>query len=225
MWSVLSCRRFPPKKELPMQHNAADIRRLIAVAQNTSCAEDREDALKVLWDMCGAPLVGSMAKKSYMVDSDFGYRGYSPAERRRNMMGDAYVVFYDCVMSFDTKMGVPFAAYAAQKGNWRVADEKRENSRRSKVEVVTDLPPESETAYKPEFVNDIYDTDTVRAIRMTLEQDAKLCRYFNTCMELCDADLDYSDAEVARRMGCTRANVGLYRKAFVKKVKNCRLFA
>lgn len=206
-----------------MQHNTVDICRLISVAQKTSCARFRASVMKVLWDICGAPLVGSMAKTSYELDSDFSYRGCSPAERQRKMMGEAYFVFCDCVMTFDAEMGVPFAAYVAQKGNWHVADEKRENSRRSKVEVITDVPAESGAVCKPEFVKDIYHKDKAQAIRMALVQEAKLGRYFDVCLKLCESDQDYSDAEIARRMGCTRANVGVYRKAFVKKIKDLGL--
>ena len=216
-----------------MQQSAAAIRRLIAVAQKTPCAEVRAEAMKVLWDWCGAPLVGSMAKTSYELDSDFSYRGYSPAERQRNMMGNAFFVFYNCVMTFDEGMGVPFAAYAAQKGNWRVADEKRVNSKRAKYEVITDfskLDAESKlvrraTVSKEDFEKEIMDKDMVRSIRKSLGQDARLGKYFDACQELCEDDLEYSDAEVARRMGCTRANVGLCRKALAKKVKDSGLFA
>ena len=209
-----------------MQHNAADIRRLIAVAQKTSSAEVRADAMSVLWDMCGAPLVGSMAKKSYEVDSDFSYRGCTPVERQRKMMGAAFFVFYNCVMTFDEGMGVPFAAYAAQKGNWHVADEKRANSKRAKYEVATDVLPEVEADNTTaENVNGIFAKDTVKAIRRTLGQGSRLGRYFDACLELCEDDQEYSDAEIARRMGCTRANVGLCRKEFVKTVKDSGLYA
>jgi len=222
-----------------MQYNAslANTNRLVAVAQTAANADDRSHALHELWKIHGDRLVGVMAKKSYQLDSDFGYRGCSFEERRRNLMGDAYIVFYKAVMEFDFGEGVPFAAFIAQKGNWRVADEKRENSRHGEWEKSVDFTVESISAgdtldekgnvhalrkvlaFSAGFDEKICQRDAVLGIYHATEQYPRLHRYFGVCLELLDEDADYSDAEIARRMGCTRANVGVYKKALIRMMK------
>jgi len=206
-----------------MQHNntAAHTNRLIAVAKEAVNAVDRDRAMYELWEIHGDRLVGSMAKTSYKIDSDFGYRGYTPQERRDNQAGNAYFVFHEAVMEFDASKRVPFAAYIAQKGNWRVADEKRENARHSMHEECVDFSQENgeiaDTSAMP-FDEEILWKDSVRSIYRATEQDSRLHRYFGTCMELLDDGSDYSDAEIARRMGCTRANVGVYKKKLIRLI-------
>ena len=127
--------------------------------------------------------------------------------------------------------GVPFAAYIAQRGNWCIKGEKRENAIRGKYEKSVDFSLEclssseepgedsdlrllrKATACKPDFVEDIHNNERIQKIYQAAEQSPKLQRYFGTCIELTKGGYEYSDAEVARRLGCTRANVGLYKKA------------
>ena len=221
-----------------MQHNNhAETIRLIAVAQTAARAEEREQAVFDLWKIHGDRLTGIMAKTSYRISSDFSYNGYSPKERQQSLAGDAFMVLHSAVMTFDLDAGVPFAAYIAQKGNWHILDEKRRNAIRNKYERPVDFSLESlssseepledsdlrllrkATTCKPDFVEDIHKENRIRKICKATEQTPKLHKYFGTCMELAEDGYEYSDAEVARRMGCSRANVGLYRKALNRLIK------
>ncbi len=215
-----------------MQHNNhAETDRLIAVAQTATRAEERKQAVLDLWKIHGDRLTGIMAKTSYRISSDFSYNGYSPKERQQSLAGDAFMVLHSAVMTFDLDAGVPFAAYIAQKGNWHILDEKRRNAIRNKYERSVDFNLEclsssedsgedsdlrvlrKATTYRPDFVEAICKDDHIRKIYQATEQNPKLHKYFKTCMELVEDGHEYSDAEVARRMGCSRANVGLYKKA------------
>ena len=215
-----------------MQHNNhVETDRLIAVAQTAVRAEERDQAMFDLWKIHGDRLTGTMAKTSYRIGSDFSYNGYSPKERQRNLAGDAFMVLHGAVMDFDLDAGVPFAAYIAKKGNWHVQGEKRSNSIRAKYERPVDFSLEilssseepgedrdlrllrKATACRPDFVENIHNDDRIRKIYQATEQNPKLHKYFVTCVELVKDGYEYSDAEVARRMGCSRANVGLYKKA------------
>ena len=204
-----------------MQQNAqtANTNRLVAVVQNSANAEVRARALQELWEIHGARLVGIMAKKSYWIDSDFSLRGCTLGERRGDQSGKAYIVFHNAVMSFDLGAGVPFGAYIAQKGNWCVEDEKRENSRRGNYEEVVDFSTED---YASEEVGPD-DAEpwklAIRRIYQATEQNPRLHRYVGIWMDLLREEREYSDAEVARRMGCTRANVGLYKKAVIRMMQ------
>lgn len=222
-----------------MQYNAspANTNRLIAIAQTAANADDRNPALHELWRIHGNRLVCVMAKKSCQIDSDFGYRGCSFKERQDNLMGDAYLVFCEAVMSFDSSKGVPFAAYVAQKGNWHIADEKRENSKRGGMEKCVDFTVENLSACDESdnaadlaiirkalkcnagFDDEIYWKKMLFCIYQATEQNFRLHKYFGFCLELLSEDADYSDAEIARRMGCTRANVGVYKKALIRMMK------
>ena len=222
-----------------MQYNnqTAETIRLIAVAQTTTDAEKRNHAMHELWEIHGERLVGIMAKKSYQIDSDFGYRGCSFKERQNNLMGEAYLVLHDAAMTFDLGKGVPFAAYIAQKGNWHVADEKRENSKHGEWEKCVDFAAESisvgdslgekkdiqmfrkAAACSADFDEEIYLKNAMHCIYRATEQNSRLHKYFGVCLELLERGFDYSDAEIARRLGCTRANVGVYKKALIRMMK------
>ena len=221
---------------------ALSTNRLIAVAQTAANADDREQAMLDLWEIHGARLVGIMAKTSYRLDSDFSYRGCTLKERQANLAGDAFFVFHKVVLEFDLDAGVPFEAYIAMKGNWCVSTEKRENSKRGKREICYDFDriptngrtPEEEDdaktirralARKGGFEKACIDRDSIDAIYHATESVPKLHRYVGVCRELSREDYDYSDAEVARRMGCTRANVGLYKKELVRMMEEDRRLA
>jgi hypothetical protein len=223
-----------------MQHNnTTRTNRLIAVAQKAVNANDRDQALYELWDIYGKLLAGTMAKKAYQIDSDFDDRGDKAADRRRKQGGNAYIVFHEAVMSFDPSKGVPFAAYVVQKGNWRVEDDKRENSRRCKYQKSVDFslegkassmdPCESEDLRTLREARDYADTrsfdeemdwkEAFHKIDHATERDPRLHKYIEVCRELRNEDCDYSDAEVGRRMGCSRANVGVYKKKLIRLVR------
>lgn len=220
-----------------MQHNNAETNRLIAAAQTANCAEEREQAVFDLWQIHGDRLAGIMAKTSYHISSDFSCKGCSPKERQRNLAGDAFTVLHNAVMSFDPDEGVPFAAYIAQRGNWRVMAEKRDNSIRAKYEKLVDFSLENHSSSEepgensdlkllrqattcgPDFEEETQKKDRIHKIYQATEQNPKLQRYFVTSRELVNEGYEYSDAEVARRLGCTRANVGLYKKALNRLVR------
>jgi len=221
-----------------MQHNnPANTNRLIAVAQTTACPDEREQAVLALWQIHGDRLTGIMAKTSYRISSDFSCNGYSSQERQRNLAGNAFMVFQSAVMAFDSKAGVPFAAYIAQKGNWHIMDEKRSNSIRSKYERSVDFsmegvaagsnPDEARNlallreaiACEPDFEDEIDSSERLAAIYKLTEVDLKLRRYFVVSLQLVNEGIEYSDAEVARRLGCSRANVGLYKKKLLRLIR------
>jgi hypothetical protein len=151
------------------------------------------------------------------------------------------MVLYSAVMAFDLDAGVPFAAYIAQKGNWHVMDEKRSNAIRGKYEKPVDFSLEclssseepgedsdlrllrKATACGPDFVDEIQKEDYIHKIYQATEQTPKLHRYFGTCLALIEDGYEYSDAEVARRMGCSRANVGLYKKSLNRLIRESGL--
>ena len=227
-----------------MQHNthAANTNRLVAIAQTASNADDREQAMLDLWAIHGARLVGIMAKTSYRIDSDFSLRGSTLGDRQANLAGDAFFLFHKVFLEFDLYAGVPFEAYIAKKGNWHVADEKRENSKRGKREICYDFDRVPSNGRTPEEDDDVksirkalackggfekacIDKDSIDAIYRATESVPKLHRYVGVCRELSREDYDYSDAEVARRMGCTRANVGHYKKELVRMMQEDSRFA
>ena len=221
-----------------MQHKtpALSTDRLIVAAQTAASEDEREMAMHELWNIHGARLIGIMAKMSYVLDSDFSYRGSSLKERRDYLAGDAYIVFHKVVQDFDLGMGTPFGAYIAQKGNWRVADEKRGNSKHGKREKCYDLnklplhgkDPEEEDDLKAlrkamacngGFDEECLWRDFLHALYQATEKYPKLHRYLGVCLEMLDEGFDYSDAEVARRMKRTRACIGQYKKELVHMVK------
>jgi len=223
--------------------NTAAINNLIVVAQTAANEAIRDNAINKLWDICGDSIVGIMAGKSYQMDSDFSLRGSSPKERQENLLGDAYFVFYNAVATFNPDLGVPFIAYTTQKSSWFLATEKRNNAKRTNREKCIDFSLEcgrssesnSETARivtilknlasSDSFESDCDWEDAVELVYRTIGHNNKLCEYFTASLDLCKEGEDYSDAEIARHMGCTRANVGLYRRALIRTMKENGLLA
>jgi Tfp pilus assembly protein PilV len=124
-----------------MQHNttkatASQINNLIAIAQATPSEYAHDKAMYTLWDIFGDYVMALVAKNSFLTSSDFSLNGCSPKERKANLAGDAYMVFCKAVQDFDPSMNVPFEAFFANKIRWHVADEKRKNAKRDKVEKV-----------------------------------------------------------------------------------------
>ena len=91
------------------------INNLIMAAQTATNEVDRDKAINELWELCGDSIIGIMAGKSYQMDSDFSLRGSSPKDRKDNLLGDAYFIFYNAVATFNLDLGVPFIAYTTQK--------------------------------------------------------------------------------------------------------------
>ena len=219
------------------------INNLITVAQTAANEDVRNKAIHELWDICGDRIAGIMAGKSYKMDSDFSLNSYSPKERQDNLLGDVYFLFYNAVTTFNPNLGVPFIAYTTQKSSWFLATEKRKNSKRSHREESVDFSLECSlnTENTPEttrmmeilkgishedhFESDGYWKDAAQLVRRTIKQNSKLSKFFTVSMELCKEGEDYSDAEVARCMGCTRACVGQYRKALIRMMEENGLLA
>ena len=220
---------------LNISNNA--INNLITVAQTAVNEDVRNKAIHELWDICGDRIAGIMAGKSYKMDSDFSLNSYSPKERQDNLLGDAYLLFYNAVAVFNPDLGVPFIAYTTQKSSWFLATEKRKNSKRSHREESVDFSLECSLntentpemthmmeilkgiSYEEHFERDSYWKDAVQLVRRTIKQNSKLSKFFTVSMDLCKEGEYYSDAEVARCMGCTRARAGQYRKALIRMME------
>ncbi|WP_295057178.1 sigma factor [uncultured Fibrobacter sp.] len=181
-----------------------------------------------------------MAKKSYLLNSDFSLWGCSPAERRENLAGNAYMLFCKAVSDFEPSRKVPFAAYIAKIGKWRMLDEKRKNAKRSKREELDrptnsdDCDEESSSRIDNCDVNpftgerniqdcDFEKRDFVNRIKESLAASApKALHRFDIIYELC-SEGNYSDAEAARRIGCERANMKSVKKNLRQTMAECGL--
>ena len=77
--------------------------------------------------------------------------------------------------------------------------------------------------------NNVYLKDAIDAIRRSLVGKATLLRYFDTLVDICYDGLNPTDADAARRMGCTRASTNNYRKQLLQHlndynlVEDCRM--
>lgn len=209
-----------------MRHNntpatATPINNLIALAQTAPTEEARASAIGQMWEQYGDKIVGIAAKQSYTMDSDFGYHGYSVADRRAAVMGETFEVFLKTAQEFDATLGVPFMAHAANKVKWQLQTNKRENAKKDDREVSLDY---IENCSAPnDMENNVYLKDAIAAIRRSLVGKAALLRYFDTLVDICYDGLNPTDAEAARRMGCTRASTNNYRKQLLQHLNDCNL--
>ena len=214
--------------KLNIQATATQINNLVAIVQAAPSEYDHDKAIYALWDIFGNYFMALVAKKSYLIDSDFSLNGYSPAERKANLAGNAYMLFCKAVTDFDPSRKVPFAAYIAKIGEWRMLDEKRKNAKRKAREELerdakySDCDEELYSRIDNCDMNpftgernflecDFEKEDSIVRIRKCLAADPKALRRFDIMYELCCSG-EYSDAEAARRIGCERANM--------KNVKN-----
>lgn len=215
-----------------MRHNntpatTTPINNLIALAQTAPTEEARASAIGQMWEQFGDKIVGIAAKQSYTMDSDFGYHGYSVADRRAAVMGETFEVFLKTAQEFDATLGVPFMAHAANKVKWQLQTNKRENAKKDDREVSLDY---IENCSAPnDMENSVYLKDAIAAIRRSLVVNTTLLRYFDTLVDICYDGLNPTDAEAARRMGCTRASTNNYRKQLLQHlsdynlVEDCRM--
>ena len=190
--------------KLNIQANTTEINNLITLAQTAPSAEAYERAIQALWTIFGEFFTALVAKKSFLFDSDFSLWGCSPAK-------------------------VPFAAYIAKIGEWRMLDEKRKNAKRSKREVLDRCASNNDseeeqysridncdinpfTGERNEQDCEFDKRDFVARIKKCLAaNDPKALSRLDVMYAICNEG-DYSDAEAARRIGCERANM--------KNVKN-----
>ena len=214
------------------QSTQMNINSLVEVAQNAQNGRIRSGALRLLWEIVGDTVMGNMVGKSYRINSDFDMNGDSPRDRREKLASDAYLFFCGAVMNFDQNLGVPFLAYVAQKIGWKLATEKRNNSKRTNRVVISSKmqPNASEdsaeedafavllerTPNEEDVEGDCFRKDAILKIKRLAASDPKVAAYFETCQEACKQGFRGSDAEVARYMGFTRASTGNYRKKLVR---------
>ena len=209
-----------------MRHNntpatATQINNLIALAQSAPNEESRANAIGQMWEQYGDKIVGIAAKQSYTMDSDFGYHGYSVAERRSAVMSETFEVFRKTALEFDATLGVPFMAHAANKVKWQLQTNKRENAKKTDREVSLDY---IENCSAPNDMEaNVYLKDSIVAIKRSLAGNPTLLRYFDTLMDICHDGLNPTDAEAARRMSCTRATTNNYRKQLLEHLYDCGL--
>jgi hypothetical protein len=226
--------------KLNIQATTTEINNLIALAQTAPSAEAYERAIQVLWAIFGDYFTALVAKNSYLIDSDFSLRGYSPAERQSYQAGTAYMLFCKAVTDFEPSRKVPFAAYIAKIGEWRMRDEKRKNAKHSKREELDRCTSNSDsdeesysridncdvnpfTGERNELDCDFDKKDLVALFKKRLAaRDPKALNRFNIIHELC-SEGNYSDAEAARRIGCERANMKNVKKSLRQTMAECGL--
>ena len=223
-----------------IQATTAEINDLIARAQTAPSPKAYEREIQALWTIFGENFTALVAKNSYLIDSDFSLRGSSPAERRENLAGTAYMLFCKAVSDFEPSRKVPFAAYIAQIGEWRMRDEKRKNAKRSKREELDRCASNSDsdeesysridncdvnpfTGERNELDCDFDKKDLlVRFKKRLAARDPKALNRFNIMYELC-REGNYSDAEAARRIGCERANMKNVKNNLIQIMAECGL--
>ena len=220
------------KQNAGVESTQENINSLIGAVQNAATGLDRSRNLLRLWKIVEVTIMDQMAGKSYRINSDFDIREFSLKERRKNLTGDAYLVFFMTTMDFDRGLGVPFMAYIAQKLGWKLAADKRDNAKhddRIKIsskmhEYVSDDITEEDaftallerTPNEEDVEGDCFRRNAILKIKNIAASAPKIAAYFETCQEVCNQGFRGSDAEVARRMGCTRASSGNYRKKLVR---------
>ena len=226
--------------KLNNQATTTEINNLIALAQTAPSPEAYERAIQALWTIFGDYFTALVAKNSYLIDSDFCIRGYSPAERQSYQAGTAYMLFCKAVSDFEPSRKVPFAAYIAKIGEWRMRDEKRKNAKRSKREELDRCTSNSDSDEGSYSRIDNYDVNPFTGERNELDcdfdkkdllvqfkkrlaaRDPKALNRFNIMYELC-REGNYSDAEAARRIGCERANMKNVKNNLIQIMAECGL--
>ena len=220
------------KQNAGVESTQENINSLIVAIQNAATGLGRSRNLLRLWKIVEITIMDLMAGKSYRINSDFDMRGFSLKERRKNLTGDAYLVFFMATMDFDRTLGVPFLAYIVQKLGWKLAADKRDNAKRDdriKISSKMQINASEEFAEEDVFAallertpneedveGDCFRRDAILRIKRIAASDPKIAAYLETCQEVCNQGFKGSDAEVARYMGCTRASTGNYRKKLVR---------
>lgn len=201
---------------------ATQINNLIALAQSAPNEETRANAIGQMWEQYGDKIVGIAAKQSYTMDSDFGYHGYSIAERRASVMGESYEVFRNAALEFDNTLGVPFMAHAANKIKWQLQTDKRENAKKDEREVSLDY---IENCSAPNDMEaNVYLKDAIAVMRRSLAGNKKLLRFFDTLMEISEEGITPTDSEVANRLGYTRATASNHHQKLLQHLSDCGLY-
>lgn len=214
----------------------SQINTLVNIAKYNYSEEVRLNATHILWEVCGDYIVRVIVKNSIKVDSNHSYHGMSFEGRCRELLGESYELFLKWLGEFDPSQEVPFLAFISKKSEWQMRDEKRKNSRRSKWgAVVTPYSCNDTSEYvvdelysgsacfancdenpfthkKNSFESEIERKDMIKSLRRALSENSKLLELFDAMREVNDENNKCSDAKVAEKLGCTRANVGLLHK-------------
>jgi hypothetical protein len=150
------------------------------------------------------------------------------------------MLFCKAVSDFEPSRKVPFAAYIAQIGDWRMRDEKRKNAKRSKREELDRCASNSDsdeesysridncdvnpfTGERNELDCDFDKKDLLVQFKKRLAaRDPKALHRFDVMYELC-REGNYSDAEAARRIGCERANMKNVKNNLIQIMAECGL--
>lgn len=220
------------KQNAGVESTQENINSLIVAIQNAANGLDRSKVLLRLWKTVGNTIMDQMAVNSYRINSDFDMRGFSLKERRKNLAGDAYLLFFMATMDFDRTLGVPFLAYIVQKLGWKLAADKRDNAKRDdRIKISSKMQANASeefaeddafaallerTPNEEDVEGDCFRRDAILKIKNIAASAPKIAAYFETCQEVCNQGYRGSDAEVARHMGCTRASSGNYRKKLVR---------
>ena len=216
---------------------ATQIAYLVTLAKYGANADARQQAANTLWTLCGEQIAGVMLKNSYKYDSDREYHDMTPEKRYDDIFGKSYMAFREWLDSFDPSLGVPFLAYTSQKSGWLVQDDKRRNSKRckrvdvfdpngvadddekrrsSKPKSVEDSAIDPFTGEENSFERELDWKDLANKIRGVCQKKPKMLRYFNAMLQVVEEGDNCSDAKVAEKMGCTRANTGVQHKKFLQ---------
>ena len=228
-----------------MTNNTAanEVNNLIDIAQHAPNGSERSKAINKLWDIYGDMVTGITVKKSYLHDSDHSMHGMTADERCSNLKEQAFETFRKAVLSFDLSRPTPFMAYVAQRINWQQLDFKRRNAKHSRKERATDFSCEggcgsNSTDNTPDlssittlsqidtespmacnlfddFENRVYLEDAVHVLFSKLQAEKKLLEYATTFYQVCQDGEKATDAEIAKRMGCSRANTNHLHKRLI----------
>lgn len=215
------------------QASASKIETLVTIAQGDTNADVRQWAIESLWERCGDQIASVMLKYSYKVDSDHEFHDMTPERRREVIFDRAYEAFREWLQDFDPSLGVPFLAYTSQKSGWLMQDDKRKNSKRCKWVKVSDpegkfcdesgeekpLKREDENSFTGEvnsFERKVAEKEFVKVVHRTLRGQPKMLRLFDLMKKANDEGEACSDANMAEKLGCTRANVGVLRKKMLQ---------
>ena len=214
------------------------IENLVTVAKCDTNEKVRQQAARALWALCGEQIAGVMLKNSYKYDSDHAYHDLPAQTRRDDIVGKAYIAFLRWLDCYDLSRGVPFLAYTSKKSGWLMQDDKRKNSKRSRREKihgksgdsrdedVETCPFDKELAENCDvnpFTGEVNSfehekewCDLVDKIRCVCQKKPKMLRFFDAMVQVVEDGNNCTDAKVAEKMGCTRANTGVQHKKFLQ---------
>jgi len=195
---------------------------LVTLAQKGPTAPLRRKATDALWELCGDSILVTTTKNSITVDADHDLHGKTFDERQNHLAGDIYTkLFCKCVHDFDGSMGVPFLAFCNQRSKWFAMDMKRKNAIRCATvqlptteangEIFENTATSAFSDQEASFDLAIERKLQIEAFRKALKHEPKKLQLFDAMFDVCKSH-NYTDAETAKKLHCSRANVGQIRK-------------